>query len=64
MRLIEEIYTYKFSKDISKMKHNKGIITGSDNSENPTSDFSFMIYFFLQEKFKMKKLIEQVRKII
>lgn len=45
------------------MKHNKGVMSGMDNNGCSTSDFSFVIYFFLQEKFKMKKLIEQVIKI-
>lgn len=44
------------------MKHNKGIMAGIDNNGTLNSDFAFVIYFFLQEKFKMKKLIEQVRK--
>ena len=58
MKLVEEIYTFKFNKDTKSIKLTKNANTSKETNLN--EEFQAVVFFFFLEKFKNLKLAEQV----
>jgi len=58
LKLIEEIYTFKFNKDTKSIKLTKNVNTSKETNLN--EEFPAVVFLFFLEKFKNLKLAEQV----
>jgi len=59
LKLIEEVYTFKFNKDTKNIKLTKNV---SNVSKDSNEEFPAVIFLYFLEKFKMRKLAEHVKK--
>lgn len=58
MRLIEEIYSFKFVKDTKSIKTTKNVSTSKESNLN--EDFPAVVFMFFVDKFKNLRFAEQV----